>query len=56
MIRGSHWHVYTEEYGRAYAFPAEDIQSDDFINNTIAFLTRFNVVEKPNITYQLELL
>lgn len=55
-IRGSHWHVYTEKYGRSYAFPAENIQEDAFIDNTITFLTKFNVVEQPNITYQLELL
>lgn len=55
-ICGSHWHIYSEEYGRAYAFPAEDIQADAFVDNTIAFLTKFNVVKKPDITYQLELL
>lgn len=52
----SHWHIYTEEYGRNYAFPAEDVQEDAFVDNTIAFLTKFNVVEQPNINYQLELL
>ena len=55
-ICGSHWHIYTEEYGRTYAFPAEDVQEDAFVDNTIAFLTKFNVVEQPNINYQLELL
>lgn len=55
-IRGSHWHIYTEEYGRGYAFPAEDIQDDAFVDNTMAFLAKFNVVEPPEITYQLELL
>ena len=55
-ICGSHWHIYTEEYGRAYAFPAEDVQKDAFVDNTIAFLMKFNVVEQPNINYQLELL
>ena len=53
-ICGSHWHIYTEEYGRNYAFPAEDVQEDAFVDNTIAFLTKFNVVEQPNINYQLE--
>ena len=42
-ICGSHWHIYTEEYGRTYAFPAEDVQEDAFVDNTIAFLTKFNV-------------
>lgn len=55
-IISSHWHIYTEEYGRLYAFPADNIQSDAFVENTIAFLTRFNVVEQPTIHYQLELL
>lgn len=55
-ICGSHWHIYTEEYGRTYAFPADDLQGDAFVDNTISFLTKFNVVEQPNITYQLELL
>ena len=31
-ICGSHWHIYTEEHGRTYAFPADDIQSDTFIH------------------------
>lgn len=55
-ICGSHWHVYTEKYGRNFAFSAENIQSDDFVGNTISFLTKFNVVEQPNISYQVELL
>ena len=49
-ICGSHWHIYTEEYGRNYAFPAEDVQEDAFVDNIIAFLMKFNVVEQPNIT------
>lgn len=53
---GSHWHIYTEEYYRSLAFPADDIQSDDFVNNTILFLDKFNVIDKPTIHYQLELL
>ena len=55
-IIGSHWHIYTEEYGRALAFPAEDIEDEKFIDNTVDFLVRFNVVERPNILKQLELL
>ena len=55
-IVGNHWHVYTEEYGRAFAFPAEDISADEFVDNTISFLTKFNVVEQPNVLFQLELL
>ena len=54
-IIGNHWHIYTEEHGRAFAFPAENIQSDEFVENTIAFLVKFNVIEKPNISLQLKL-
>jgi len=54
-ILGSHWHIYTEEYGRAVAFPAEDIEADNFVENTIEFLVKFNVVERPSILYQLEI-
>lgn len=54
-IRGSHWHIYTEEFGRSFAFLADDIQSDSFVENTIYFLTKFNVIEKPNVICQLEL-
>ncbi|HCA28162.1 MAG TPA: hypothetical protein DEP23_00540 [Ruminococcaceae bacterium] len=53
-ITGSHWHIYTEKYGRDLAFPAENIQSDKFVENTILFLERFNVVQKPNVQLQLE--
>lgn len=55
-IIGSHWHIYTEEFGRRFAYPAEDIESDKFVENTILFLDKFNVIEKPSINYQLELL
>lgn len=53
-ICGSHWHVYREGFGRDYAFSADDIRDDAFVENTIAFLTRFNVIEQPNILYQNE--
>lgn len=53
-IIGSHWHIYTEEYGRQFAFPAENVQSDKFVENTILFLKRFNVIECPTINFQLE--
>lgn len=55
-IRGSHWHIYTEEYGRAQAFPATDINEDSFVENTLNFLRRFNVVEQPNVIFQLEII
>lgn len=54
-ICGSHWHIYTEEFGRSHAIPAEDIHSDLFVENTVLFLKRFSVVEMPEIEMQLEI-
>lgn len=54
-ITGNHWHIYSEKYGRAEAFPAEDIESESFVDNTIKFLTAFNIIEQPNVLFQLEL-
>ncbi len=54
-IIGSHWHIYSEEYGRLWAFPTEDFNSEQFVENTVAFLDKFNVIEKPKINFQLEL-
>ena len=55
VIEGSHWHIYSEEHGRTQAFPAENIDSEEFVENTIVFLDKFNVIVKPEITVQLEL-
>ncbi len=55
-IVGSHWHIYSEEYGRLWAFPTEDFNSEQFVENTSAFLDKFNVIEKPVIHFQPELL
>ena len=46
-IKGSHWHIYTEEH---------DLESSSFVDNTILFLERFNVIEKPEIAFQLEVI
>ena len=54
-IVGSHWHIYSEKYGRRMAFSADDIVSENFVENTINFLGKFNVIEKPTINFQLEL-
>lgn len=48
-IMGSHWHIYSEEFERRFAYPAENLESDKFVENTILFLDRFNVIEKPTI-------
>lgn len=55
-ITGSHWHIYSEEYGRLWAFVAEDIESENFVDNAIIFLEKFNVIERPTINFQLELM
>lgn len=55
-ILGSHWHIYSEQYGRSFAVEAEDIQSDRFVENTLLLLQRFNVVECPVVEHQGELL
>lgn len=55
-LLGSHWHVYTEEHGRRLAFAAEDIEDENFVENTIDFLRKFSIIEQPEINYQLELL
>lgn len=52
---GSHWHIYTEKYYRRYAIPADDIDSDDFIENTLAFFEMFNLITTPFISCQSEL-
>ena len=51
-IIGNHWHIYDEEYGRKVAFEASDINADDFIEVTLRFLDKFNVLEKPQIFQQ----
>ncbi len=54
-ITGSHWHIYTEEYGLKMAYPAEDLNSNSFVENTLLFFDRFNLIEKPMVLYQTEL-
>ena len=56
MIFGSHWHVYTEGHDMRFAYPAEDIDSSDFVGNTIKFLEEFNVIEQPMIHQNLRLI
>ena len=54
-VIGNHWRVYTEEHGRRFAFPADSIDDDQFVENTISFLNRFHVIKQPDINCQLEL-
>ncbi len=53
IILGNHWHIYNEEYGRKIAFEAADVTSDDFVEVTLCFLERFNVIEKPQVFHQV---
>ena len=53
VIKGPHWHIYTEEYGRNYAYPAVNITDSDFVKNTLLFLEEFHVIEKPKMTEQV---
>lgn len=51
-IEGTHWHIFTAEHGMHVAFPAEEITSDNFVENTLLFLKRFHVVEPPVVYYK----
>ena len=55
-VNGSHWHFYHEEHGMGIAEEAENINSTDFVKNTILLFDKFNILEKPKISYQLEML
>lgn len=55
LIIGPHWHIYREGYDRKFAFLAEDVNSDDFVENTLLFFKKFNLIEPPIIYHQLEL-
>ena len=55
-IVGNHWHIFTEEHGRKLAYLAEDIDSEKFVENTVLFLEKFNVIKLPSINYQQELI
>lgn len=54
-IAGSHWHYYTQENGLKNAFPADDLSSKDFVENTILFLKEFHIVNTPRINHQTDL-
>ena len=54
-IVGSHWHVYQENYGRRYAVPADDIDSEEFVENTYRFFKEINQIPAPDVSYQMEI-
>lgn len=56
VIYGSHWHIYKEGYDHRCAFPATDIFDADFVKNTMTFLERFHVIEKPSVYEQQSLI
>lgn len=45
-IPGTHWHVYKEGYDDFVAYPAT-LESDGFVDATIALLDKFNVIKRP---------
>ena len=49
LVKGSHWHVYSEEYGRRWAYPALDLETDSFVDGTMAFFERFHLIRHPQI-------
>lgn len=51
-IVGSHWHIYQEMYGRSYAIPADDINSEEFVKNTYLFFKEINLIPAPMVVYQ----
>ena len=55
IIKGDHWHIYDEKYDLHKAYPAHDIQDSNFVNETINFLDKFSVIEKPRIIYQMQI-
>lgn len=55
MIIGNHWHIYSEEYGRKMAIPAEDIRSVDFVENTLVFFEKFNLIEPPYVHIEMQM-
>lgn len=54
IIRGTHLHVYLEEYEMDYA-TLFDVESKDLYQLCYTFFERFNIVEPPTVTLQLKL-
>ncbi len=51
-ISGTHWHIYKEGEDDWNAQTA-DIESPDFVNDTIRLLDRFNVIHRPDFQEKL---
>lgn len=56
IIIGSHWHVYKEGFDRRFAFSVANINDNNFVENTMLFFDKFNLIKKPKVNFQLELL
>lgn len=54
-ITGSHWHVYSEEHGLHTAIPSAELNDEEFVNNSISFFKKFNIIKMPEVHFQLEL-
>ncbi|MDR2971077.1 MAG: hypothetical protein LBU83_04025 [Bacteroidales bacterium] len=54
VIRGTHLHIYTEEYGMAVAIPF-DTENKDLVGLCYAFFKHFHIIEPPAVTFQLKL-
>jgi hypothetical protein len=53
-IIGPHLHIYTQEYGRAFAVPF-DPEDKDIVENCIVFMDKFHIIKKPEILHQAPL-
>ncbi|WP_413540808.1 hypothetical protein [Bifidobacterium longum] len=51
-MSGTHWHIYKEGEDDWNAQTA-DIESPDFVNDTIRLLDRFNVIRRPDFQEKL---
>ncbi|PNS42979.1 DUF6978 family protein [Gardnerella vaginalis] len=45
-VGGTHWHIYREGFDDSFAVAA-NINSPDFVRDTILLLDKFNVIQKP---------
>lgn len=53
-IIGNHWHIYKEGYDIRWAFPAEDMGNQNFVELTLKYFEKFKVIETPHIDFKLD--
>lgn len=51
LIRGSHLHIYTEEYDMLVAIPF-DVEDKNLFETCFTFFEKFHIIEPPDIIYQ----